>query len=271
MSNLNNLENMILSETQQSELVNFAGAPNWAASTNPSMNQAKVDYYINRAVMWALRGVAELEIASFRAQFLSVANTTNYNVPPPIAGTPNPPCHLIQRVYYAPLGQNYTLEMEPGIRLLPWKTFQRAVWAGYLSPFSFGPQPFICSMTPNRKQIAFYPGTATNGDTITFDYSPIPTTGTLVPPLVAGTDVPILPDEYDDMIVQYAAPPLWRSLREFGAANNAEKLAQAMLEEAIKHGLKRTKGDKMQITDARDDFTTSGPFPLYSDALGWYW
>lgn len=261
---LQQIENEILNRSQQTELVNFAGAPNWAASTNPTLNQALIDYYANRGYIRAAKAVGELELICFTAATIfSVANQGAYALPPTVtSGSPNPPVHLIQRVFYAPLGQNYTLEMEPGVRLIPWKTYQRWTQAGWLSQLTAGPQPAVCSVTPNRQQLVFFPEPSGNGDSITIQYSPVPTTGTLVPLMAAETDVPLLPDECDELIILDAMKSVWERLREFGAANQAEQEYQARLAEIKADCLKRSKGDKMQITDASDDFNTAGPWPF---------
>lgn len=250
---------------QQTELVNFGGAPLWSTTTNPIFDKATVDHYINRAYAQVLKDFADTEIGLYTATFLSTTETLAYALPPAVtSGNPNPPVHLISRLFYTPQGLGYTLEFEPGLRMVPWKTFQRYTASGYLNQYSYGTQPEICSITPDFTQVQFYPGTATAGDTIELQYSPIPTVGSLVPPLTAETDSPIiLKDDVQDMITIWALWKLWPKAREMEASKEAMLMYYDQVKKLTAQYIRKSRGDQMRITDATLDLATSGPF-------GWF-
>ncbi len=259
---LEELENDILSTLQQSELVNFAGAPLWAAATSPEFDQPTVDFRINQAYRKICRDVSDIDVAMFETSFLSKANTYQYPIQPiPVtAGLPNPPCAEVRRLFYSPVGFPFTLEHEPSVRMLPWKEFQRYTAAGYLQPASFGPYPEICSITPDRKYLQFYPGSANAGDTIAVEYSCVPTAGTLAPLLVNETDVMIIPDDFGDLVPIYALYKLWPKARAMGAAKESLQLYKDQLAEVRAAWKHRSGGDKQRITDSLLDRSTSGPW-----------
>lgn len=266
---LQDIENEILDRTQQSELVNFGGPPHWDQSTNPLLSRELIDYRINRAYIQALRDVAELELAGWAVTFKSVAGVESYPLPPPVlpGGAPNPPVHLVTRVFYQPVGYTRALEFEPGVRFIPWQEFQRKTRAGYLRQVGGAAIPSYVTVAPDRTQLVFFLGPAGANDLITVVYSPVPTAGSLVPLLVAEGDVPILPDECNELLVLGAMPAIWERLREFGAAKDA----RMQYDDGNGHGelprlrercLKRSKGDKLRITLAADDLATSMPWPF---------
>lgn len=261
---LQDIENEILDRTQQTELLNFGGPPRWDQSQNPTLSQALIDYRINRAYIEALRDVAELELAGWAVSFPSVANQEAYPLPPAVApgAPPNPPVHLVQRVYYKPAGYTRALEFEPGVRFIPWQEFQRKTRSGYLRQVGGASIPSFVTVTPDRTQLIFVLGPAAAGDVVTVVYSPVPTAGSLVPLLVNENDTPILPDECNELLVLGALPPIWERLREFGAAKDARANRAAELSRLRETCLKRSKGDKMRITLAVDDLQTSMPWPL---------
>ncbi|MDE2102022.1 MAG: hypothetical protein KGL39_32550, partial [Patescibacteria group bacterium] len=62
MAQLQDIENEILSNLQQSELVNFSGVPNWGAATNPEFDQPTVDYRINQAYVKLYEDLGDLDL-----------------------------------------------------------------------------------------------------------------------------------------------------------------------------------------------------------------
>lgn len=255
------IENSVLDTLQQTELVNWGGSPNWTAATNPDFGQANVDFRINEGYLRAMRDVSAIDVAIWTATFSSVASTFQYPIVPAVAsGNPNPPCAQLRRLYYAPVGFPFTLEFEPGIRMVPWKEFQRYTAAGYLQTASFGPYPEVCAVTPDRKFIQFFPGTANNGDTITLQYSPVPTAGTLVPLLVNETDTMLLPDDFGALIEHFALFKLWPKARAMNAATASFATYKEQMGQAIAEWKQRSAPDKLRITDALLDRATSGPW-----------
>jgi hypothetical protein len=274
---------------QQSAMINYGGAPNWNAgmvgNQQPQFPQAMVDFQINRGYLALMASFSELELGLYQVQFLSTANTNSYPLPPPpgaigqtliwdqgqwdvnlwgpgqATGTPNPPIHRVARLFYAPQGLNYNLEFEPGIRMLPWKEFQRYTAAGYLDNYSFGVQPEVCAVNPGRNQLWFYPGTASAGDVITLQYIPIPTNGTQVPLLSGPTDTPIiLPDDVQELIIYYAAAKLLPRARDAAGAAYYQQLYQTEFARIKQDYLRDSGANKMRFSDATADRATSGPY-----------
>lgn len=278
-------ENEVLSALQQSAQVNFGGVPNWSAGLTgnqlPQFPQSMVDFQINRGYLNLMAAFSDCEVGLYTAEFLSVASGLSYPLPPPPTNIGliwdvgqwdvntwqpattivYPPLHRLAQVFYAPQGLMYNLEFEPGIRMLPWKEFQRYTAAGYLEQYSFGVQPEVCSVDPTRQNLWFYPGTANAGDVIQIKYIPIPTAGTDVPLLVNPTDSPIiLPDDVQELIPYYA---LWKLLPRARDAAGAAFYKQMFLTEyeRLKNDYLRASGaNRMRFTDATADRASSGPY-----------
>jgi hypothetical protein len=258
---LEEIENEILSTLQQTELVNFGGVPNWTAATNPEFDQPTTDNAINQGYRRVCRDLSAIDVALFEATFVSTANTYRYPLPPPVtAGNPNPACKELRRLFYTPVGAPYTVEFEPGIRMIPWKEFQRYTAAGYNQVSGFGSQPQFCAVSPDRRYVHFWPGSANAGDTIGIGYACIPTTGSLVPLLSAEGDCMIVPDDFADLVQLYALFKLWPKARAMAAAADSLKLYQDQIEKARADWKHRSGGDKMRFTDVVIDRATSGPF-----------
>jgi hypothetical protein len=257
---LEQVENEILSTLQQSELVNFAGAPNWGAATNPEFDQPTVDNAINQAYRRICRDLSGIDVALFETSFLSTVTTYQYVLPPVAAGTPNPPCAQLRRLFYTPVGSPYTIEFEPGVRMVPWKEFQRYTAAGYNNASGYGSQPEVCAVTPDRQYVQFWPGSANAGDTIAVQYSCIPTTGTLVPLVANEGDFFIIPDDFTDLMQLYALFKLWPKARAMAASKESLELYQAQIEIVRAEWKHRSGGDKLRFTDAALDRATSGPY-----------
>lgn len=255
---LQELQNWVLWNTQQSELVNFGSVPNWASATNPQLPQAAVNAAINRAYARVLQDLADLEIATYTATIASVSQQSDYTLPLN-AGDPN--IQRLCRVYYQPQGQAYTQELEPGVRLVSWKKFQAQCGAGYLRPFTCGTIPDYVAVYPDRTKLSFYPGTANAGDTITIEYVPYLTAGTSVAPLANATDSPILPDACDDAIQFLATSYCWPKLQPRDLAPANQYLAQYKDElKRLREDLsQRSRGDTQQITDRAVELMFSNP------------
>lgn len=266
-------------------MINFGGAPNWTAgltgNQQPQFPQSMIDFQINRGYLDLMRTFAEVLVGSYQTQFLSIANTLQYPLPPvalslaliwdaglwdvnvwaPAPATPNPPVQKLTQVFYAPKGLQYNLEFEPGIRMLPWKEFQRYTAAGYLESYSFGVQPEVCAVDPTRKFLWFYPGTATSGDVITVNYIPIPTPGTSVPLLVAETDSPqILPDDVQELIPYYALWKLLPRARDAAGAAFYKQFYESECNRIKDQYIQSSGANRQRFTDATADRATSGPY-----------
>src|SRR5215469_2701416 len=216
---LQDIQNAVLFQLQQSELLNFGGAPNWAAATNPAIQQNALTFWINRAYERVMVDLADCEIELAYFTMTSTAQMSDYPLPPggvinnyanPSQSIPNinlsayPQIMRASRVFYTPVGQPWTQEHEGGVRLVSWGQFQRHAAFGYLRPFTYNVIPDYCAVQPNRKVLSFFPGTASNGDTITVEYVPSLTVGSSWPPLAALTDTPTLPGEAEMMLVYWS-------------------------------------------------------------------
>lgn len=272
---LQDIENDVLFNLQQSELVNFGGTPLYEVATNPAIAQTALLFQINRAYMRVMADLADCEIALAYYQLTSQANLSDYPLPPggpgivnyynPTSPIPNinlstsPLVMRVSRVLYNPVGQVWTQGQEGGIRLVSWRQFMGYCAFGYLRPFTFNIIPDYVTITPNRQILAFFPGTASNGDTITVEYVPYLTPGTDFPPLVAPTDAPNIPDEATDMLVYWATSLCWPKLREMGAAAEYQKMyAQEMMRVRDMLG-PRSRGDTFRIRDTELGLAESYP------------
>lgn len=247
----------------------------------PQFPQGMVDYQINRGYLNLMAAFSEVELGMYTCQFVSQAGALFYPLPPPgpalpliwnagewnvnlwgpANGLPNPPIHRLCRLFYAPQGLQYNLEFEPGVRMIPWKQFQRYTAAGYLEAYSFGTQPEVCAVSPDRQFLYFYPGTANAGDIITLQYIPIPTANTEVPLLVNPTDTPvILPDDVQDLIPYYAAWKLLPRARDAAGAAYYGKLFVDEVDRLSQDYFRQSGANRQTISDAGMDQATSGPY-----------
>ncbi len=249
---LQDLENLVLSQLQQPS-VNFGNAPTWSATTNPVFNQASVDFAINRGYARLLSDLADSEVAEYTTTFSSTLQTNYYTLP--IAGQPK--VRLLNRVSYQPYGLPYTVEFHAGTRLVDWEEFQRVTAQGYLIPYSYAATvPDICAITPDRSQLAFFPGSGIAGDTITLKYAPMWTVGTSVGPLVNETDAPYFPEDCHDAIAYFALAQLWIRAREAGMAGEYRKMYMEDVERIKTAYLRRSRGDKLNISSREMEFAT---------------
>jgi hypothetical protein len=281
MMTLNDLMNSVLWNLQQSELVNFGGAPSYASAVNPAIDQNALIFQINRAYQRVFVDLSDCEIELAHFQFKSVANCSDYTLPPgaggqadsavnyynigqPLAdvGTTTPPHASVQRIgriLYHPHGQIWTMDFAGGIRLCSWRQFMSYCAFGYLRPFTFNIIPDYATVTPNRKVLSFFPGSANEGDTITVEYVPYLTTGTTWPPLTGGDDTPTLPDEAENMVIFWATALCWPKLREMQAAQDYEQKYMAESLRVREQLGPRSRGDTFRIRDTDMGLAESYP------------
>lgn len=272
---LQDIANDVLFNLQQSELLNFGGPPNYAQATNPAIDQDALIFQINRAYERVMTDLADCEISLAYYQLTSQANCSDYPLPPGGSGIVNyynptspvpdidlsayPNVMRLSRVLYNPAGQVWTQAQEGGIRLVSWRQFMGYCAFGYLRPFTFNVIPDFVTVTPNRQILAFFPGTASNGDTITLEYVPHLTKGTSFPPLADWTDEPILPHEADDMLVMWATSLCWPKLREMGAMQQYAQLYGGEAQRVRDMLGPRSRGDTFRIRDTTLGLAESYP------------
>ncbi len=188
--------------------------------------------------------VTDLELILVTYTFSSIAQTSAYPFPP--VGYAE--CSEVARVYYMPLGLPYSREFDPGIEFTSWENFQQTTGQGYLRPYSFGTQPVMCAIDPQRQNLVFYPGSASAGDTITVQYTPLPTAGAMgCPTLVAETDTPITKSDTHIAIAYRALAELWMKNREQGVADYYMKRYEAIVAGIRKKYELRSHGDVKTI------------------------
>jgi hypothetical protein len=274
MLTLADLANSVLWNLQQSELVNFGGKPNWSSATNPAITEQGLHFQINRAYQRTLVDLADCEIELAHFSFDSVANKCDYALPPGgdidnyyNPSSPVPVVDLsgharvqrVSRILYHPHGQPWTQDFAGGIRLVSWRQFMGYCAFGYLRPFTFNIIPDYVAVTPNRKILAFFPGTASDNDHITVEYIPYLTPGTPFPPLTNGEDEPTLPDEADNMIIYWATALCWPKLREMQAAQTYQQMYTAEALRVRETLGPRSRGDTFRIQDTALGLAESYP------------
>ncbi len=192
------------------------GGPNWSSLSSPQFGQGLVEFWINEGYKKLAGDIEGISLAPTTFSFSSTVQTYKYAIP--TAG-----CAAIShvsRVYYKPFGQLYTREFRPGTELISWAEFQRYTAQGWLEPYGFGTLPSVATVDPTRTYLYFWKGSAIAGDTITVEYSAIPTAGATTGPatLVNATDVPIFPADCHTAILYYALGRLFVRAREMAMA-----------------------------------------------------
>lgn len=161
----------------------------------------------------------------------------------------NPNCIELRRLSYQPQGQVYRRDELAGIRLVSWQEFSQATGGGYLKQFSYGTEPNLVALTPDRKSLEFFPGPSQTGDLIKLYYVPSMTTGTNQPVLVNQTDIVPLPDDLRDLVVLGAMVWLWPIANEFGMQEKSlGQFAAEMLRIREEWG-RGSAGERQQIID----------------------
>lgn len=218
LGDLANLCLVLLQQPQPSFATGGATStgPNYASQTNPQFSQGLVEFCINEGYKKTMGDLDDIELFLVSYTFSSTALTNSYAFPP--AGYAN--VSHIARIFYQPFGLPYSREFRPGTELVSWAKFQRLTAQGQLNPYSYGTAPSFATVDPTRTKIFFYPGSGRAGDTVTVDYTPIPTpyaasvAPTGCPILVNATDTPVIPSDCHMAIVYYALSLLWIRARE---------------------------------------------------------
>lgn len=164
----------------------------------------------------------------------------------------------VRRVWYQPYGMPYLREMVPGGRLIAWSKFQQLNAAGYLSAYSFGSEPEVCSVAPSACALDFYPATMSAGDLVTVTYVPQLTYGTGAPYLINQSDVIPLPDEMRDLVLTATMIRMWPVAGEWGLRTAAIAEFKSELERTRQQWESRSSGETLQITDIRDVQANTG-------------
>jgi hypothetical protein len=190
---------------------NPGGTPTWAATGQ--MTQAVVEFAVNKGYTRVMSDISNWEMFLVTDTQSSVANQSDYIIPK--VANNNPTVSTVHRVYYAPTGLLYTKEFAGQLEFKSWNDYQVTTSLGMAAPFSFGIQPTYVAVKPDRTKIAFMPGPAQSGDTITVQYTPLPTVGAAIcPTLVNPTDTTVLTTDFDQAIVLRAMWMLWLKARE---------------------------------------------------------
>lgn len=242
---LRDLENDCLIEGQWPG-ANPGGTPTWAAAGQ--FTQAIVDFAINKGYRRVMSDISNAEIFLVTDTQLSVANQSAYAIPKVFNN--NPVISTVHRVYYAPQGLLYTKEFAGQLEFKSWNDYQVTTSLGMAQPFSFGVQPTYVAVQPDRTKIAFMPGPANSGDTITVQYTPLPTAGAAVcPTLVAETDVTVLSTDFDDAIVMWAMRFLWKKARQPELARESALEYQAEITRLLDVNVQSSIQDSISITN----------------------
>lgn len=247
--------------------------PTWSSLNNPQFSQGLVEFAINEGYKVFMGDIEGLELALVSYTTPSLATTYSYPLPgTPSAATPNyAQVSHVARVFYKPSGLTYTWEYKKGSGLISWDEYQQTYTGqGYLQAYSFGTQPLVATVDPLRQNLYFYPGSARAGDTITVEYSPIPTppnaSGTAAVGcsiLIQPTDSPIVPYDCHMAILYYALGFLWVRAREEGTAlmyyNPAGNgLYQSELKKIQQKYTKITHGDVIRFSPSMMPLSLGG-------------
>lgn len=221
---LGDLSNLVLTSLQQpgaSFTIGGGGGPAWTSLTNPQYSQGLVEFCVNEGYRQVMGDLWDQQLAVVTFTLTSTQQTSKYAIPPTNI-IPYAPIGHIVRVFYQPSGLPYTWEFRPGSQLISWDQFQgQYTGQGYLTPYSFATQPYVCAVDPLLQFLYFYPGSAIAGDTITVDYQPLPApSGNYLgcPLLTQATSTPLLPADTHIAIFYFAMHLLWTRAREIQAA-----------------------------------------------------
>jgi hypothetical protein len=175
----------------------------------------------------------------------------------------NQPIRTVRRVYYQALGQLFRLELEPGARLISWQEFNRKTGAGYMLPFSFTTWPNYATISPRRMHLYLYGAPSEYGDTITVSYCPIITQNTAIPAsnwgyLVNATDIPLLPEDVQDCIWEWAVSFLQPDAREIATGKLYRDMYKEDVQTAKDNYGRDSAGDALILRPASEALATSG-------------
>lgn len=250
---LGDLSNLILTTLQQpgaSYTVGGGGGPAWTSQNNPQYSQGLVEFCVNQAYLRLIGDLWDQQLTLSSFTITSTVNTAKYSIPPAGYGQI---CH-VARVFYQPFGLPYTKEQRPGMNLISWDEFQQTYTGeGYLTPYSFGTEPYVCTIDPLLQNLYIYPGSGRAGDTITI-YAVFFPGGTSTSPLTGGpsilinaTDVPITPLDTHMAIYYYAMHLLWVRARETRESQRFLQLYEVDLAKSQQKYARKFNGDNQRI------------------------
>lgn len=169
----------------------------------------------------------------------------------------SPVLRSVRSVNYQPLGLTYSLRRAPGVRLISWEEYQRKLVDGYMQYFSAGQFPDYVAMNTTRTKLHLYPTPYESGDTITFEYAPQLTNNAGIAAtsygyLANSTDVPLLPEDAQDLIWMYACFILWPKSREMGTGQLYKQQYQEKLTQVLENYMQASAGASFGIRDKGD-------------------
>jgi hypothetical protein len=164
----------------------------------------------------------------------------------------NPTSMELRRLSYVPFGQNYRRDELAGIRLVSWEALSQETASGYSKAYSFSTEPYMISLTPDRKNLQFYPGPSSDGDLVTVHYVPTMTlsTGLGSPYLSLQTDVVPLPDDCRDLVLLGAMQWVWPVMQEFGKTAEVKQEFVAELNRIRYEWERGSSGDTQRMVDS---------------------
>lgn len=275
--NLNSLRNKVLQRLRM-QGINWGGAPSVPAGALVTLPW--LDQEINKAYGRALAVVKDYPVATLDVYFNTTANAPSIPlVPLPSYGAPgssvqnNPAAmNVYEMTYIVSGGQERRIPFVSPDRFRDWTgQYQQRLGA-------FAAWPDILTQRFGKSIIDMFPGTATTGDTWRATICPDPITtyevasygNTLALPTCAqgglislGTDVPILPTEFHQMIVEGAVVAMAPDLQKDEIGMQAQAAWDRYVQEAIDLGSAHAEGDaEQQVGDyyggaLGDDF---GPY-----------
>ena len=234
---------------------NPGGTPTWANAGQ--FNQALVEYAVNKGYRRVMSDISGLEIFLVTDTQTSVANQSSYVIP--AVANNNPVISTVHRVYYAPQGLLYTKEFGGQLEFKSWNDYQVETSLGMAQPFAFGVQPTYCAITPDRTKVAFMPGPAATGDTITVQYTPLPTAGAAVCPTLTGSAGTVLSTDFDEAIVMWAMWILWQKARQKDLALQSKADYKEEIKRLIDSNQQSSIQDSISITNV-SPYDTILPF-----------
>lgn len=249
---LGEFENLILTTLQQPGADYANGAPDWQNLNLPQYSQGLVDFCINEGYRQAMAALWEFQLTIVSFTITSTVRTNSYPIPP----TGYSPISHVVRVFYQANGLPYNWEFRPGTGFISWDEFQQT-WTGqgYLDPYSYATQPYVCTIDPLLKNVFFYPGSQNAGDTITIDYIPNVSDNSSdigAPALGASTTTPLLPIDTHMAIFYFAMHLLWARARESQESQRYLALYEKAINDAkVKYG-RKFNGDNVRIVPQVD-------------------
>lgn len=241
MATFQDLQNVTLARLRAAG-VNFGGpAANAPADVTPPY---ELKLYLNLGYQEALSRSKDYLLAPVYVAVPSVLNAMSYPMEP--LGVGLPAALQVHEVTYIQVGAQTRY-----IPYLPWQKF-RAETGGYLGRFgSFAAIPRCWTQMLNRRQLDFYPGTATAGDTIGVTVTPNPQKSPGIAaasggPLSLDTDIPLIPDQFHLALVEYAVAQFCEQLNRQSVADRAIGKWTEYMDAMMDFGAAMGEGDPTQ-------------------------